>query len=376
LDAATSNFLQRAFRNYYFESGSEVEVPSHPEQREFGYLTFEGSMVRHISCQDSGVVKAMLLRESPRGAFCSVSLYEDPSLPMEDKGWKEANLVFDIDPGDLNLPCSREHDFYICQNCQSPGRSSTKCVSCGSSDLQSVHWVCRACIEGARREVSKLQDVLGQDFGVPTSKIRLYFSGNRGYHLHTEGTGYEKLDQNGRAELVEYLSGKGLLPRHFGFSSRWSNFDPSRLPGDGEPGWRGRVARYLASKYSTSGKQAMMLLHQSDRQELKRVIESALREIAVRVDAAVTSDIHRIFRIPGTLHEKSGLQKKKMESIDEDPLISAVALDALPVRVYVSYAPEFYLKGEKFGPYKKESVKLPTYAAAYLAAKGVARVSG
>ena len=35
-----------------------------------------------------------------------------PNLSMNEKDWKEADLIFDIDAKDLNLPC-REHHTVI-----------------------------------------------------------------------------------------------------------------------------------------------------------------------------------------------------------------------------------------------------------------------
>ena len=44
-------------------------------------------------------------------------------LPMNEKDWKEADLIFDIDAKDLNLPCRESHTISICNECN---RSFTK----------------------------------------------------------------------------------------------------------------------------------------------------------------------------------------------------------------------------------------------------------
>jgi DNA primase small subunit len=114
------DFLSRAFKGYYFRHVESVEVPEEIQRREFGYLNFEGAMVRHISFQNEGELKAMLVRESPRSAYASVAYYMSPTLPMEEKGYLKADFAFDIDSDDLELPCTAEHDFSLCQTCGRP----------------------------------------------------------------------------------------------------------------------------------------------------------------------------------------------------------------------------------------------------------------
>ncbi|MEM0117110.1 MAG: DNA primase small subunit domain-containing protein [Conexivisphaerales archaeon] len=375
MDVQTKQFLQNEFRKYYFSRTAEVEIPDNPSAREFGYLTFDGVMVRHIGCEDEGEVKALILKEVPRGFFASVAKYENPSLPIEEKGWTQSDLVFDIDAGDLGLKCIAEHDFYLCQSCYTPYKVKVdECNACRSKSVVEVKWVCKECIEATEAESEKLQQILEADFGIPSSKIRRYFSGHRGFHVHVRDSGYETLDQNARLEIVEYLSGIGLLPKHFGFSARWASYDSDKLPLEREPGWRGRVARRIIELTSiTDSKQAFAAYYAKNRDKIKESMESVLQSVAVRVDRAVTIDLHRIFRMPGTLHDKSGLIKKLFREND-DPLATAVGLGSFPVEAWVAYSPVFSLKGESFGPYRNETTKLPAYAAAFLAMKGLARV--
>jgi len=375
MDSQTRLFLQNEFRKYYFSRASELEIPSNPSAREFGYLTFEGNMVRHIACKNEGEVKALILKEVPRGFFSSVSLYENPALPVEEKGWIKSDLVFDIDAGDLGLKCVEEHDFYLCQSCYTPYKTKkTTCEVCKSESIIQVKWICQECIQRTEEESEKLQDILQSDFGISSSKIKNYFSGHRGFHLHVSNSDYETLDQNARAEIVEYLSGIGLSPRHFGFSTRWASYNVDRLPLDSEPGWRGRVARRLVELTSAKdSREAFTKFYLKNKEKMKESMESLLRSVTVRVDKGVTIDLHRIFRMPGTLHDKSGLIKK-MHSEGDNPLVTAVGLGSFPIEVRVYYSPKFNLKGNWFGPFKNEVTKLPAYAAAFLAIKGLATV--
>lgn len=375
LQKPSKNFMQSEFRKYYFSRANDVEVPSDPASREFGYLNFEGQMIRHISCRSEGEVKALIIKESPMGVFTSVSRYENPSLPIEEKGWKSADLVFDIDASDLNLECMLEHDFYLCDRCHKSFKDKLpSCPSCGSTIISHIKWLCERCIEGSKLESEKLLQILQEDFGIQSTKLRVYYSGHRGFHVHVDDEEYSLLDRDSRAELVEYISGRGLLPRHFGFSFRWSSYDVKRLPLDSEPGWRGRLARAaMEVTRINDSKRAIATLYDQNRERFKEVMDNLLSRVSVKVDDAVTIDLHRIFRMPGTLHEKSSLIKKRYREGD-DPLASAVGLDSIPTKVFVYYAPRFTLKGEVFGPLKSGETVLPAYAAAFLVAKGVAEV--
>lgn len=375
MTSSPQEFLKKAFRAYYFKNVESVEVPEEVEKREFGLLNFDNAMVRHLTCANAGEVKALLVKESPRSAYCSVAYYESPGAPMEEKGLIKADLAFDIDSDDLHLPCAAKHDFVICESCHTPTKDDVdRCPSCASTKLTSIHWVCNDCIAAAREEVLKLQDFLERDFGVLTSQIRTYFSGNRGFHLSVVGSKYEVLDQRGRTELVEYLSGKGLSIKQLGLSKRRPlNEQYYKLPTADEPGWRGRVAAAFQSSTSVNSRDAIAKAFSEQPDGFEALLAKTVDKLGVKVDAGVTTDTHRVFRMGMTLHDKSGLIKKRYQNvIHTDPFVDAVAFGSDPVKVSIDYAPEFSLMGLAFGPYRRQVCDLPTYAAVYLMAKDMA----
>jgi len=226
----------------------------------------------------------------------------------------------------------------------------------------------------ARDEALKLQDFLEKDFGIRHGSIRTYFSGNKGYHISVVNSKYEYVDQRGRIELVEYLEGKGFSSRQLGLASKRH---PSelyyKLPTPDEPGWRGRIAVAIQESTGLSSRDAFA----SKFIELQTGFDSFLADIVaktgVRVDTGVTIDTHRIFRMPGTLHDKSGMIKKRCTNIvDSNPFVDAIAFTSEEVKVTVTYSPRFYLMGTTFGPFHGETLHLPMYAAIFLAAKGLA----
>ena len=97
-----------------------------------------------------------------------------------------------------------------------------------------------------------------------------------------------------------------------------------------------------------------------------------------KIDTVVTTDIHRLIRMNGTLHGKTGLKKVEFPAKnlqDFDPFTGAVAFKKGKVKVLVSDAPEFRLSGETLGPYKNQTVELPTAAAVMLICKRRAEVA-
>ena len=99
---------------------------------------------------------------------------------------------------------------------------------------------------------------------------------------------------------------------------------------------------------------------------------------ASKIDTVVTTDIHRLIRMNGTLHGKTGLKKVEFPAKilqDFDPFTGAVAFKKGEVKVLVSEAPEFKLGGETLGPYKDQTVELPVAAAVMLICKRRAEVT-
>jgi len=98
--------------------------------------------------------------------------------------------------------------------------------------------------------------------------------------------------------------------------------------------------------------------------------------IGVKIDSNVTSDIHRIFRLEGSLNSKSGLTKLACESIEKfNPYTEACLIEDKPVEILANFPIEFRLKNRKFGPYMNEKISVPKYAAVYMLCKGMASIA-
>jgi len=109
----------------------------------------------------------------------------------------------------------------------------------------------------------------------------------------------------------------------------------------------------------------------------RKIINRGVELQSAKIDTVVTVDIHRLIRLPGTLHGKTGLLKisfptNEIESFD--PLKESVALKGEEAKIYVEEAPKFRLGEEVFGPFKNQTVTLPISAAIFLLCKNAGRV--
>jgi DNA primase small subunit len=347
LNSATLGFLRGAYKEYYFRNTGVLEFPQDIEHREFGYIPFGGSMVRHLSFKSPGEAIAEIVRQAPSSLYCSNARYDHPSLEMEDKGWNGAELIFDIDANDIPTACKKSHDFRYCGSCYSyPKNQKTRmCANCGGSIVQ-FQGTCRVCLDATKNHVARLLNFLTDDFGTSLSNVRVYFSGNRGFHVHVFDSRFDNLKQQARAEIADYIRGSSLpTSQTLGAMLKRG----SGAPKDQLMGWNRKIA---------------IAIEPSRRDESHMSISEAIASEAAMIDSSVTTDIHRVFRLPGSLHGTTGMLKKRVDSLEEfDVINDPVVLSSETVRIDVKFYPKFSVKGNTYGPYKSEKVKLPIYAA-------------
>ena len=362
MNDSTRNFLKSAYKEYYFNHADSVEFPQEIQSREFGYIPFGGGMVRHLSFRNRGEALVEIVRQSPSSVYCSNARYESPTRPIEEKGWMGAELIFDIDATDIPTQCKRSHDIWYCEKCHSSGKlpRAPKCPKCGGTTVE-FHGTCEVCLGAAKDHASHVVSFLVDDFGVPRESIRLYFSGNRGYHLHIFDQRFDHLDQVARGEVAGYLRGESLPPNQTIASTLRRRPAGSNTPGEG---WAARITKYVDERWPGYDG------------TLRKLVSEAVSSQRALVDSSVTTDIHRVFRMAGTLHGNTGMSKARVKSLDSfDPQTDPVVLGSKPLRVNVGFYPRFKLNGEEYGPYKNEPAELPVYAAVQILTRGLGEVA-
>jgi DNA primase small subunit len=405
----SSDFVEEAFREYY-RRNSLNNSPVHAiDRREFGFVSFEGQVVRHRNFQNKEELTAFLSDFVPRDVYSSCAYYRDPEAEMDVKGWLGADLIFDIDADHIPTSCDKVHDKWIC-DCSFAGRGIVpeECPSCGGQKFSVKTWSCEKCLESAKDETIKLLDILKGDFGISEKDMYVFFSGNRGYHVHVENEVTRTLDSMSRKEIVDYVCGLGLDVAFHGLRQENQNApNVSKNAGTNDSGWRKRISEGVYNfvlnarqedyrRVGLKGNVIKAILDNRDRilkgskdgrfwseakgvgfESWKKMAEFCAVSESAKIDTVVTTDIHRLIRLADTLHGKTGLKKTEFpisQIEDFDPFKSAIAFKSGVATVLVSDVPEFRLGDESFGPFEDEKVELPMAAALLLVCKGRAEV--
>src|SRR5512136_2218742 len=118
----------------------------------------------------------------PAHIYHSAAYYQRPGAPtMKEKGWKGADLIFDLDADHLRKAPKSYRDM----------------------------------LGLVKKETQKLLDFLLSDFGFSESKVSVVFSGGRGYHIHVRDPRVMSLTSDERREMIDYMTGRGLSIESF-----------------------------------------------------------------------------------------------------------------------------------------------------------------
>ena len=399
-------FIEKAFCSYYERNFSSIIAPVMIEKREFGFVLHKQGMARHKAFRSEDELKHFMHESAPSDAYYSCAYYADPEAEMEKKGWIGADLVFDIDADHIPTTCGKVHDEWTCSLCGFVGKGITpdECPACRGQKFEVKTWPCVECLDSAKFETIKLLDMLQTDFGFLQSEIHVFFSGHRGYHVHVENAVVQELDTMARKEIVDYVTG-------LGFNDGFNNLDRKKkieprfptAPRLGDYGWHRRLARGMYDFILNSKEEDLVKIEVSKRiselilrnrdailkswedvgpyravkgvglETWRRIVEHCVASLTAKIDTVVTTDIHRLIRLTGALHGKTGLKKIAcpISNIQAfDPFKSAVAFKEGVATVSVSSVPEFRLGEETFGPFMNQKVELPTAAAVLIVCKG------
>ena len=410
LDGATLAWARARFAEYYADA--RVEPPGRLNRREFAAFPFttETMMRRHASLRTPEELREYLAREVPRHVYYSSAYYRRPSEPsMAAKEWLGADLIFDLDADHLR----------------------------GAEALDYAGQL--ALVK--ERLIALVDDFLFRDFGVDPAATSFVFSGGRGYHVHVRDDRFLPLSSPERRELVDYVLGTGIEPMRAvesgtadvrsgrtlgavdeddgGPGARHRSARTTQLAAPDAPGWRGRTTRAVlavlarwqgagskvaAAELVAAGipapkaKRWAKLLVDSGGAEkirttrtldvfgkdppadfLEAVVPRAAIDVQGETDAPVTTDIHRLIRLPDSRHGGTGLRvvpltRDAIPGFDpfRDALVTSGAAErtAIAYRADVSYPfPEGGVRGRAGG-----TDELPTPVATFLVLRGEAEL--
>ncbi|OYR58452.1 DNA primase small subunit PriS [Halorubrum halodurans] len=382
MDDRTREYLRGRFRDYY--RGVSLSPPPDAHLREWGHIPWTpGSgttMVRHQSTYDLGDLDTFFADNAPRHAYFSAARYDDPGAStMSKKGWRSADLVFDLDADHL------------------PG-----------TDPEAATY--REMLAACKEALLRLLDFLENDFAF--EDLTVVFSGGRGYHVHVRDESVRELGSEARREVVDYvraidLDADGLIRT---VSDRGT---PKRVLRT-EGGWGARVhealveyADDLREMDDADARERLMeldgigegraetILGAFDRNPdavregnveaggpgVRRLVSALAARVAATdaapIDEPVTTDTRRLIRLPGTLHGGSGLV---VTPIDRDELDAFDPLrDAVPdrfagrdIRVETDADATVELNGKRVTLQAGENT-VPEFAGVFLMARGEAR---
>jgi DNA primase small subunit len=408
LEAPTLAWARGVFAEYY--QRTSLEPPERLARREFAAFPFatETFMRRHATLRTPEEFHSFLSREVPRHVYYSSAYYRHPAQTnMSAKEWLGADLIFDLDSDHLRGAESLRYDEQL------------------------------ALVK--RKLIALLDDFLFGDFGIDPRDAAVVFSGGRGYHVHVRSEGFRALSSPERRELVDYVLGTGVEPLK-AVRTREQTVDVPvgetppvdestgraghgtvpraryLVPPDA-PGWPGRTTRAvleLLERWQQAGTKAAAaemialgiapvkarrwaraLLDGVGAEKIRRsgtlevfrkevpdeflaaVLPRASIELQGETDAPVTTDIHRLIRLPGSIHGGSGLRVVPLSraSLDDfDPFRDALVAPLDGARTAVEFTqdvaypfPNGGLKGTQ-----GTAERVPTPLALFLVLRGEA----
>ena len=367
-----SEFLKKVFSDYY--AAHFVDSVPQIERREFGYGILGRKIFnRNMAFSSAKEMNAFLVNEEPLFLSYSNACYKYPARkPMPTKELIGADIIYEFDADELGLSVE---------------------------EIDGHQWFEKRHLDEAKKEVFKLLGFLEKDFAFSTEGVAINFSGKAGYHVHLRGKEFFSLNRTARIELVDYLTGNGMdfgalgydlsskqlsCPTGKGLWGKRLNSALKRIL-DKPPEELVAITGFQKKKVSSLLSAKADLVKSIDKGMLfpvdgrkssefwTKMLEACVAEEKSKLDRQTSVDMHKIIRVPETLHGETGMLAKVIPLKDFtafNPFDDAVVLPGQEVKVFIQKAPRFYLKGKHYGPFLNEEVSVPLFCAVYLIGKG------
>jgi len=278
------------YREHY--NTAELHLENIP-RREWGLNVFSPDLKgwqRNMVFKDEGELRERLTsNRPPAGLFAGTATYLDPNeIDKKRRDLIGFDFVIDLDEDDADYENRVEF------------------------------------IDAMREKTKALVDRFLVDLGFPLESMQIDFSGKKGFHLTFETEAFRDMDVSSRRQIVDYIMGNkldrsSLLPSDnltkYGWSSQMMHFISKLVENPSKE----NIEKYFAKKYV---KKLGSLF--SDPDVIARLKTGSLKDFDKKVlisgmmkehnatiknvfDRKPTVDSNRLFRIPGSLHPKSGL---------------------------------------------------------------------
>ncbi|MGC8515044.1 MAG: DNA primase catalytic subunit PriS [Thermoplasmata archaeon] len=370
--------MKEIFREYY--SNLRYEIPDLLGSREIGFIPFSGTMIRHRSLRGREELGKFLTSIVPRHMYYSLAYYDHPTKrSMQEKGWKGAELIFDLDADHLDGASSMTYEQIL--------------------------------DEVKKHTLRLIFTFLIGMLGISEDSIKLYFSGGRGYHVHVQDDGIYPLDSNSRREISNLVRGEGvslssILNVHDTFRrdpSGWFSIVDNdtvhlyegirkNLPDSIDKlktilKKEDQVTKYLSSLekfvkmegntarkvdiFPTPGIRKYAAMGPKDLEICEWIARETINRTKCEIDEPVTTDVHRLIRFPGSLHGKTGLAVTRIQLQDLEkfnPLESAIPEAFLDKndKVKINRPMTITMKGETYS--LSGEIDVPRYVALFAVA--------
>jgi DNA primase small subunit len=343
LDAPRLEWARGLFAEYY--RSVSLDPPPRFTRREFAAFPFSAQtlMRRHAALRTTDEFVRFLRDEIPRHVYYSSAYYRNPAhATMAQKEWLGADLIFDLDADHLRQAAGKSYseqlalakarfrdlvDEFLLGDFGIDPKDLTLVFSGGRGYHAHVHADAFLRLSTTdRREIVEYILGIGLDVREAILEVR---EGDRAAVSLVGG---------GRGSGAGAVSGSG--------SHRQKPF--RRLYPPDSPGWPGRISRAFAAILArweaggesvaarelreagvgeaTARKWADLLVRQRKGERIREtrtldvfpgefpppLLDAILHQAAIEVqgetDAPVTTDIHRLIRLPGSLHGGTGLR--------------------------------------------------------------------
>ncbi len=413
LDAPTLEWSHRQFQAYY--RSVRIEPPSRFTRREFAAFPFtvQTLMRRHASFPSAEELRGFLEEEAPRHVYYSSAYYRTPSATtMAAKEWLGADLIFDLDADHLRQAEGRTYaeqlalargrfrdlvDDFLLGDFGFDARDVSIVFSGGRGFHAHVHAdAVLPLSSGERRELVEYILGVGVDAREAVHELR-------------EADGGPALSMGFSGELAGAEADRPAGSRQRPYQ---------RLAPPDAPGWSGRLTRSLfqiLARWDEGGVElaaremreagasdsvardwAKRLVREGKGRRIReglsldvatidfppallaQILDQARIQVQGETDAPVTTDIHRLIRLPGSLHGGTGFRVLPLSRDELDhfePLRDApFPFPGLaPVEVRLLTDIDYPTRPEPTHGKEGETLTVPRSTALFLTLRGEAR---